>query len=115
MLLGLRSLWEGGVVPPPPPPVVSITPGVPKPRRHVVVKVTGVQANAEIGEVIARIAPAVRFVVTGVQSYAGIGTPRIHVVATALHAPLPVLSVIGNVRAITPTDLLDDEIAAILG
>jgi hypothetical protein len=113
MLLGLRSLWEGGVTPP--PPVVSITPGVPKPRRHVRVKVVGVQANAEIGDVIVRIAPAVRIAVTGVQSYAGIGTPQIHVVATALRAPMPVLSAIGYVRAITPTDLLDDEIAAILG
>jgi hypothetical protein len=57
----------------------------------------------------------VRIAVTGVQSYAGIGTPQIHVVATALRAPMPVLSAIGYVRAITPTDLLDDEIAAILG
>jgi hypothetical protein len=86
-----------------------------KPRRNVIVPVTGVQANAAIGDVIVRITPLVRVLVTGVQSYSGIGTPRIHVVATALRAPMPTLSAIGYVRAITITDLLDDEIAAILG
>jgi hypothetical protein len=113
MLLGLRSLWETGVVPP--PPVTFPGAGGGKPRRHVRVPIIGVQENAEIGDVIVRIAPAVHIAVTGVQSYAGIGTPRIHVVATALRAPMPVLSAIGYVRAITPTDYTDDEIAAILG
>jgi hypothetical protein len=110
MLLGLRSLWETGAVVAP-----VVTPGVPKPRKNVVVKVTGVQADAAVGNVTVFVTPATRFAITGVQSFAGIGTPRINVVARGPASPMPATAAIGNVRAITITDLLDDEIAAILG